>query len=375
MARWGSWPEYISVEQRKHNARRAIATLSKGGKAPSPVVIEGRAVATTFWGKAWCEHLERFSDYENRLPRGRSYVRSGAVVDLQIGPGHVDAKVRGTRLYKVDIKIERLSEANWRAISRACAGKIDSLVELLQGRFDRAVMTVVGRAEGGLFPQPAHITMTCSCPDWATMCKHVAATLYGVGARLDRQPELLFTLRQVDPLELVSRAPSSLSVARTSGPARLAPGSLESVFGIDLDTGGPPKPAKAAPAPGRAKAASAAPKTSKAAKVTKPAPKAATKVAAKAAPKARTKAATTAAPKAGAKKTATKAAPKAPRKAAPKAAPQPQRAAKAGATPSGTKRTAKPAAASGGRPQKKSSTPRQPFGISESFNPRGKAGH
>ncbi|HEU4411316.1 MAG TPA: hypothetical protein VFS43_39055 [Polyangiaceae bacterium] len=252
MARWGyPWPDYVPVAKRRQNAARAVTSLTKKGYVPSPVVLEGRAIATSFWGKAWCEHLERFSDFDNRLPRGRSYLRSGSVVDLRVSPGRVDARVRGTSLYEVEIEVERLGAGPWREIVRACAGKVDSLVELLQGRFDRAVMQVVGRAEGGLFPPASQISMSCSCPDWATMCKHVAAVLYGVGARLDRRPELLFTLREVDPTELVAGAPEALASARGGASPRLDAGALEAVFGIELDAGAPAGPAKAA-APAKA---------------------------------------------------------------------------------------------------------------------------
>ncbi|HEU4534112.1 MAG TPA: hypothetical protein VFS00_08340 [Polyangiaceae bacterium] len=292
MNRWydNPWPEYVPAAQRERSAKQSIAMLTKQGKAPSPVVIAGRAIATTFWGKGWCEHLERFSDHENRLPRGRTYVRSGAVVDLQIGPGRIDARVRGTSLYHVSILIEPLAPARWREIAHACAGKIGSLVSLLRGRFDAAVMQIVGRASGGLFPEPAQITLACSCPDWATMCKHIAAVLYGVGARLDARPELLFTLRQVDPADLVASAPSPLSTVAQRSPGRhLDADSLADVFGIDLDgAGAPTSPAKAAsgakaaPATKASAAAKAAPaeKASTAAKQATPRAKAAPKAAA-----------------------------------------------------------------------------------------------
>jgi uncharacterized Zn finger protein len=264
MNRWDDnpWPKYVPVAERQRGARQAIATLAKKGAAPAPVVITGRAIATTFWGKGWCNHLERFSDYENRLPRGRSYVRSGAVVDLRVGPGRVDARVRGTSLYQASVVIAPLGKAAWREIVRACAGKVDSLVELLQGRFDQAVMQIVGRAAGGLFPEPAQLTMSCSCPDWASLCKHLAAVLYGVGARLDARPELLFTLRGVDPTDLVASAPSSLaSSAKASTSRRLDADSLADVFGIELEGAAPPKPAQPVPAkkaPAAAKASSLA---------------------------------------------------------------------------------------------------------------------
>ena len=153
--------------------------------SPDPNTIEGRTIASTFWGKAWCENLERYSDYANRLPRGRTYVRNGSVVDLALLPGKVAARVSGSRLYTVTIEVTPLAKARWKALCKDCAGAIDSVVELLQGRFAKGVMERLCHAKTGLFPAPAEIRFACTCPDWASMCKHVAASLYGVGARLD----------------------------------------------------------------------------------------------------------------------------------------------------------------------------------------------
>ena len=180
--------------------------LKKKGRTISPVVIEGRTIARNFWGKAWCENLERYSDYANRLPRGRTYVRNGSVVDLQIERGQVRAMVSGSDIYSVKIEIGTVSQARWKAICKDCLGSVGSLVELLQGKLSKNVMERVCREGDGLFPSPREIKMTCSCPDWAGMCKHVAAVLYGAGARLDVAPDLLFTLRGVDRSELIAGA-------------------------------------------------------------------------------------------------------------------------------------------------------------------------
>jgi hypothetical protein len=169
------------------------------GRTLSPVEVRGRKIATTFWGDAWCSNLEAYSDFANRLPRGRTYVRNGSVIDLQIERGRVRALVSGTSLYEVAIGMQPLPRPRWTRIKTQCAGQITSLVELLRGSLSDSVMEIVTRKGEGLFPSPREISLSCSCPDWATMCKHVAATLYGVGARLDRAPELLFTLRCVDP--------------------------------------------------------------------------------------------------------------------------------------------------------------------------------
>lgn len=203
---YGGFRPYVSVATRRANAAKHAQKLAKGGTTLSPVTIGGTKIATSFWGKAWCTHLESFSDYENRLPRGRSCVRNGSVIDLQIAPGKITAQVMGSSLYKETITIAPLEAKRWAAIKAECAGKIDSLVGLLQGRLSDAVMRIITDRERGLFPAPSEIKLGCSCPDWADMCKHVAAVLYGVGARLDAHPELLFVLRGVDYLELISAA-------------------------------------------------------------------------------------------------------------------------------------------------------------------------
>ena len=232
------WPTYVPVAERRRRAAKKVASL-KAGRDISPVEITGRKIATTFWGQAWCKNLEAYSDYSNRLPRGRTYVRNGSVLDLQIDAGHVRTLVSGTDLYTVDIEIKSLAKKRWMQIKGRCAGQIDSLVELLQGSISKSVMEIVTRKGEGLFPSPREISLTCSCPDWATMCKHVAATLYGVGARLDDEPELLFTLRGVDPTEMVEAA-----VDRPAGNGKSRKGrvletdELSSVFGVDIDMDG-----------------------------------------------------------------------------------------------------------------------------------------
>lgn len=232
---WG-WKPYVSVAERRRKAAREMEKLRKKGHAVSPVVITGRTIATTFWGKAWCDNLERYSDFANRLPRGRTYVRNGSVVDLQIAAGDVKAMVSGSEIYKVAVKVTPVSKARWKSICVDCAGAIDSLVELLQGRFSKGVMKRVCQQRTGLFPSPDEIKLSCSCPDWAGMCKHVAAVLYGIGARLDHQPELLFKLHEVDEKELIAKAGKELSLARNAPVAEKTLGSedLSAIFGLEM---------------------------------------------------------------------------------------------------------------------------------------------
>ena len=238
------WKPYVSVAARRAKAAREVARLVKKGRPVSPVAIEGRDIVRTFWGVSWCENLERYSDYANRLPRGRSYVRHGSVVDLDIGPAQVNALVSGTEIYRVAIKVSPLPRARWSSICRDCAGAIDSLVELLQGRFSDAVMDRICREKTGLFPAPAEIDLSCTCPDWASMCKHVAAVLYGIGARLDKQPELLFKLRKVDHKDLIAQAGSALPLSRAAPAASkiLASDGLSELFGLDIGAAEPSAP-------------------------------------------------------------------------------------------------------------------------------------
>jgi uncharacterized Zn finger protein len=230
------WPAYVPVAERRRKAEQEMAKLRKKGVTVSPVKIEGRAIASTFWGKAWCENLESYRDYENRLERGRTYVRNGSVVDLQIAPREVTAMVSGSALYKVKVSIGEVAKAQWKSICADCAGGIDSLVELLQGRFSKGVMERICRQGAGLFPKPSEIRFSCSCPDYASMCKHVAAVLYGVGARLDAQPELLFRLRAVNENDLVADIGKVLPMSK-QGPAAgkvLETDDMAALFGLDM---------------------------------------------------------------------------------------------------------------------------------------------
>jgi len=229
---------YVPVARRRANAAKAAQKDAQKGVALSPGVIGGRTIATTFWGKAWCKHLESFSDYENRLPRGRTYVRNGAVIDLKVLPGRIEAQVMGSSLYKEIIEIEPLAAARWQEIKQRCAGGIDSLVDLLKGRLSDGVMQVITDREHGLFPKPSEIDLSCSCPDSASLCKHLAAVLYGVGARLDAQPELLFVLRCVDYKELIDIAAAGVGqVGGAAGSGDFAADQLGAVFGIEIDSG------------------------------------------------------------------------------------------------------------------------------------------
>src|SRR6266581_3896046 len=229
------WHAYVPVAEKRRQAARKLAKLKKQGQSIAPVRIEGRTITKSFWGKSWCVNLERYSDYENRLPRGRTYVRNGSVIDLQIAKGEIAAMVAGSELYEIKIAIAPVTPARWKSICRDCAGTVDSLVELLQGRLAKGVMDRVCREGDGLFPSPTEIKLSCSCPDWADMCKHVAAALYGVGARLDQKPELLFVLRNVDQKELLAGAGRDLAFTRAKPGAKVIDdGDVAALFGLEM---------------------------------------------------------------------------------------------------------------------------------------------
>lgn len=237
----GGWARYVPVAERRKKAAREIEKLRKKGRPVDPVVIEGRTISKTFWGKAWCNNLESYRDYENRLPRGRTYVRNGSVLDLQVSALEIKAMVSGSSIYKVTVTIEALPPTLWRSICKDCAEGIDSLVELLQGRLSNGVMERICRQDIGLFPKPSQIRFCCTCPDGAYMCKHVAAVLYGIGTRLDEKPELLFRLRAVDENDLVADLDEVLpfSTRPVDGGKVLETGDVSALFGLDMEaTGG-----------------------------------------------------------------------------------------------------------------------------------------
>ncbi len=244
---YGEWAPYVPVAKRRARAAREINKLRKKGTVIQPIEVQGRKIARTFWGEAWCSHLEKFSDYENRLPRGRTYVRNGSVCHLAISKSKVEAIVSGSKLYRVDISISPLSVGKWKDLRKQCAGQIGSMLELLQGRFSDNVMGIVTDQNQGLFPSPSEIKLACDCPDWAEMCKHIAAVLYGVGARLDHQPELLFLLRDVDHEELITtELDIQLATSGKGKRRRLAGADLSDVFGVDMEEPVTPGPKKRA---------------------------------------------------------------------------------------------------------------------------------
>lgn len=252
--RYRGYPRYVPVAEKRARAEKKLKQLLKKNPGMRPVVIEGTAIANTWWGKSWSKNLERYADYSNRIGRGRSYVRHHAVLDLQITPGRVEALVQGSasRPYSVTIGIKPISSKTWKAILRDCDGQMDSLQALLAGKFPKDLEEIFMAKGKGLFPSPDEIKLSCSCPDWAVMCKHVAATLYGIGARLDEDPNLFFKLRKADVNKLISKAvtdqtDSLLKKAKKKSARVMEDTGLSDIFGIDLaeanDTVKPESPA------------------------------------------------------------------------------------------------------------------------------------
>ncbi len=235
---WYQFKPYVPVATRQRNAQKEATKLAKQGSPLEPIRDVGHKIAESFWGKSWCQNLEAYSDFENRLPRGRTYVRNGSVIDLKIAEGKITSLVSGSELYKITIDIDALPASHWKDLKSRCVGQIGSLIELLQGKLSKGVMEVVTDKQNGLFPTPKEIRMECSCPDYAGMCKHIAATMYGVACRLDHQPELLFKLRKVDHEELIEQAIPTAPIATDSKAKKLAKADLSDVFGIDLSDDG-----------------------------------------------------------------------------------------------------------------------------------------
>jgi uncharacterized Zn finger protein len=230
---YGGFAPYVPVAARRAEAQRHAQAQKKEGIALSPVELLGNKIASSFWGKSWCQNLEAYSDYANRLPRGRTYVRNGSVIDLQVHKGEVRAKVSGSSIYTTTIRVKPIADTAWKALVTRHASGVSSVVDLLQGRLPKSLLEALADRASGLFPSPREIDLACSCPDWASMCKHVAAALYGVGARLDTSPELFFVLRGVEVTDLAARGARVDFAVATEGD--LAGADLGALFGIELD--------------------------------------------------------------------------------------------------------------------------------------------
>jgi len=236
MPRWSRWRTYTPVAQRRSRGRRAAIRSLKKGEELQPVSDVPRGIAKSFWGAAWCDQLTLHSDWANRLPRGRTYVRNGSVLDLRVTAGLIKSLVAGSELYTVTIKVQSLPAKRWKTLCQQCSGEIQSVLDLMRGKLPESVIRPLTDSEHGLLPRAREISIDCTCPDYATMCKHAAATLYGVGHRLDTAPELLFLLRNVQQSDLVGETIDTDSVdpLGLDGTSELDGEDLQEIFGIDL---------------------------------------------------------------------------------------------------------------------------------------------
>ncbi len=221
---------YVSAAARKKTAlAQAQEFARREGRELQGVTSSAKSIAKSFWGRAWNRHIETFQDYESRLPLGRSLLRNGGVIDLRITLGRIDAVVADKELYEIHIQIDTASEETWAFLRKRCAGKISSLMDLAEGKLSDEIIALLCDAENGIFPRLGEILLDCNCPDWSDLCRHLAAVLYGVSVRLDEAPELLFTLRGVNPEELFC---GEIVPAETP---ELDHTALSEAFGIDLE--------------------------------------------------------------------------------------------------------------------------------------------
>ena len=236
---WNSGIRYSqpTTSELKKRSAESIKKEKEKGSALEPVFVTGRTIAKNWWGQAWCRNLEQYADYASRLDRGKRYIRTGAVLDLKIEKGKIRAKVQGTRKtpYKVEIRIGPLSEEKCQEIIKKCSRKIENLESLLSGTFPEELKELF-QGNNGLFPEPKEISFNCSCPDWALLCKHVAAALYGVGVRLDNDPALFFQLRGINmdhfiDITLANKVETMLENAGNFS-SRIIEGNVDSLFGV-----------------------------------------------------------------------------------------------------------------------------------------------
>jgi len=234
------YPKYVSVAEMKEKNRKKIVKLLKKNPNLGPVNISGRAIAKTWWGKAWNKNLEIYADYSNRLSRGRSYLKNGAVVDLTINAGVINALVIGSgrNMYNVQINIDAMDEEKIKEIVTKIEGRLSSLEKLID-KFPKELKDLFTSDDSGLFPKESEIHFHCTCLDWADMCKHVVAVLYGVGVKLDEDPLLFFKLRNINVEDLISdtiekKSDKMIEKSKTKSKRVIDDKDMSDMFGIDI---------------------------------------------------------------------------------------------------------------------------------------------
>ncbi len=213
-------------------AAAKLAELKAEGRDVHPVKASGRNLAKKFWGKAWMRSLAELELYYNTLSQGRTRLRSGCVLDVQVSPGQIEALVMGEYLYEIRIEAAPPEAEQVADLRERCAGQIGSWIDLLKGEVSNDLMAILSEPESGLFPRPEEWRFSCTCTDWADMCKDVAAVLYAFGVLLDDQPELLFTLRNMRAEDLIPAAPTA--AADGEDMLKADDDKLSDIFGIEL---------------------------------------------------------------------------------------------------------------------------------------------
>lgn len=228
-----------SAAELRRKAEQSKKRSADSKKALEPVLIDGRQIAKTWWGEAWCTNLENYADYRNRIGRGKRHVRADTVIDMKMKGGTIKARVQGSRRtpYRVEIEIDPMPEARYKAVLKSLDSRIENLEALVNGDFPMAMKSLFTDLKSGLFPNPREIHFTCSCPGWASMCKHVAAVLYGIGNRLDHDPLLFFAMRGIDVSDFIQRSvkdklSSMLKNADTHSHRIIDDQSVEELFGV-----------------------------------------------------------------------------------------------------------------------------------------------
>ena len=228
-----------TMEELRNRVKASTANAAKKKHTYDPIKpFSRRNICTSWWGQAWCRNLEQYADYETRLDRGKRYVKAGTVIDLQIKKGRIEARVQGSRKtpYKVEIRISPLSQESCDTIIEKCGKRIENMESLIKGEFP-ADLQELFTAKDGLFPSPKEISFGCSCPDWAIMCKHVAAVMYGIGVRFDENPFFFLELRGIDVdrfinVALESKVESMLGNADNITERVIADADLTALFGV-----------------------------------------------------------------------------------------------------------------------------------------------
>ena len=230
--------DYTSSAELKAKAKKNIAKL----KDAAPVCAHSARgpICLTWWGKEWCKNLESYAEYENRLPRGRRYVRAGGIIDLKIKDNVAKAKIQssGSGYYNVSVVFKKLRKEDMAKIVARSAQRIDNVDSLLKGDFPEDLKDLFTQEKPGLFPAPDEISFDCDCPDWTSMCKHVAAALYGVGIRIDESPKDFFALRGIDIENFLSgvvedKVALMLKNVNVKSDRIITDGDMAEIFGID----------------------------------------------------------------------------------------------------------------------------------------------